>query len=155
MLFPPPNVTGNLHLGHALTITIQDAIVRWRLMNGYRVVWVPGFDHAGIATQVQVERKLLNERKLTRHHLGREQFINEVHKWKDEYFTTLLLFLLKYFNVLLFLLINRTLLLNRKKETIREQMIKLNAMVNWNYEYFTMDEVSLLQDIDSSQFLTA
>ncbi len=83
MLFPPPNVTGNLHLGHALTTTIQDVIVRWKLMNKFKVVWVPGYDHAGIATQVVVEKKLWNERKLTRHDIGREAFIGEVFKWKD------------------------------------------------------------------------
>ena len=84
MLFPPPNVTGDLHLGHAITLTIQDAIVRWKLMNNNRVVWVPGFDHAGIATQVVVEKKLWNERKLTRHEIGKEKFIEEVFEWKEE-----------------------------------------------------------------------
>ena len=84
MLFPPPNVTGDLHLGHAITLTIQDAIVRWKLMNRHRVVWVPGFDHAGIATQVVVEKKLWNEKKLTRHDLGKERFIQEVFEWKEE-----------------------------------------------------------------------
>lgn len=84
MLFPPPNVTGDLHLGHAITLTIQDAIVRWKLMNKNRVVWVPGFDHAGIATQVVVEKKLWNEKKLTRYDLGREKFIQEVFDWKNE-----------------------------------------------------------------------
>lgn len=62
MLFPPPNVTGNLHLGHAITGTIQDSIVRWKLMNNYRVFWIPGYDHAGIATQVVVEKKIWNEK---------------------------------------------------------------------------------------------
>ena len=84
MLFPPPNVTGDLHLGHAITLTIQDAIVRWKLMNNNRVVWIPGFDHAGIATQVVVEKKIWNEKKLTRHDLGKEKFIQEVFQWKDE-----------------------------------------------------------------------
>jgi len=84
MLFPPPNVTGNLHLGHALTATIQDVLVRWKLMKKFRVVWVPGYDHAGIATQVVVEKKLWTDRKLTRHDLGREAFIEEVFKWKNK-----------------------------------------------------------------------
>ncbi len=84
MLFPPPNVTGDLHLGHAITLTIQDAIVRWKLMNKHRVVWVPGFDHAGIATQVVVEKKLWNEKKLTRHDLGIDKFTQEVFDWKNE-----------------------------------------------------------------------
>ncbi len=84
MLFPPPNVTGDLHLGHAITLTIQDAIVRWKLMNKNRVIWIPGFDHAGIATQVVVEKKLWNEKKLTRHDLGKEKFTREVFDWKNE-----------------------------------------------------------------------
>ena len=84
MLFPPPNVTGDLHLGHAITLTIQDSIVRWKLMNKNRVIWVPGFDHAGIATQVVVEKKIWNEKKQTRHDLGREKFLQEVFQWKDE-----------------------------------------------------------------------
>ena len=82
---PPPNVTGSLHLGHALTVAVQDLLCRWHRMRGYNVLWIPGTDHAGIATQVVVEKKLKKERNQTRHDLGRENFVSEVHKWKDQY----------------------------------------------------------------------
>ena len=72
MVLPPPNVTGALHIGHALTVAIQDVLARWRRMRGDAVVWVPGLDHAGIATQTVVEKRLAKERGLTRHDLGRE-----------------------------------------------------------------------------------
>lgn len=71
IVIPPPNVTGALHIGHALTNSIQDTITRWRRMSGYNTVWVPGTDHAGIATQTVVEKKLQKERGITRHDLGR------------------------------------------------------------------------------------
>ena len=71
----PPNVTGALHIGHALTNSIQDTIVRWRRMGGYEALWVPGTDHAGIATQTVVEKKLQREEGITRHDLGREKFL--------------------------------------------------------------------------------
>uniref|UniRef100_A0A0E0CU02 valine--tRNA ligase n=1 Tax=Oryza meridionalis TaxID=40149 RepID=A0A0E0CU02_9ORYZ len=89
-VLPPPNVTGALHIGHALTVAIEDAIIRWRRMSGYNALWVPGVDHAGIATQVVVEKKLMREKKLTRHDIGREEFVYEVLKWKDEYGGTIL-----------------------------------------------------------------
>ncbi|KAJ3213953.1 hypothetical protein HDU67_002261 [Dinochytrium kinnereticum] len=82
---PPPNVTGSLHLGHALTIAIQDTLMRWSRMQGKSALYVPGCDHAGIATQVVVEKKLMRERGITRHSLGREAFIEEVWKWKEQY----------------------------------------------------------------------
>ena len=85
IVIPPPNVTGSLHLGHALTNSVQDTIVRWRRMSGYEVLWVPGTDHAGIATQTVVEKKLARERGITRHDIGREKFLEEVYKWVDEY----------------------------------------------------------------------
>ncbi|KAF5399796.1 hypothetical protein PHET_06897 [Paragonimus heterotremus] len=84
MVIPPPNVTGNLHLGHALTNSIEDAITRWNRMHGKTTLWLPGCDHAGIATQVVVEKKLWRERNLTRHDLGREAFVEEIWKWKEE-----------------------------------------------------------------------
>ncbi|VDP82315.1 unnamed protein product [Echinostoma caproni] len=84
MVIPPPNVTGNLHLGHALTNSIEDAITRWHRMNGRTTLWLPGCDHAGIATQVVVEKKLWRELKKTRHDLGRDAFIEEVWRWKEE-----------------------------------------------------------------------
>ncbi|KAM0058269.1 putative valine--tRNA ligase [Helianthus debilis subsp. tardiflorus] len=77
-VLPPPNVTGALHIGHALTAAIQDTMIRWRRMSGYNTLWVPGMDHAGIATQVVVEKKLMRTRNLTRHDIGRENFISEV-----------------------------------------------------------------------------
>uniref|UniRef100_A0A672MX66 Valine--tRNA ligase n=1 Tax=Sinocyclocheilus grahami TaxID=75366 RepID=A0A672MX66_SINGR len=84
MCIPPPNVTGSLHLGHALTNAIQDCLTRWHRMRGETTLWNPGCDHAGIATQVVVEKKLMRERKMTRHDLGRGNFIQEVWKWKNE-----------------------------------------------------------------------
>ena len=74
-MIPPPNVTGTLHLGHALTMAVEDCIVRWHRMNGKTTLWNPGCDHAGIATQVVVEKRLKKERNLSRHDLGREEFI--------------------------------------------------------------------------------
>jgi valyl-tRNA synthetase len=73
IVIPPPNVTGALHIGHALTNAVQDTIVRWRRMSGYNVLWVPGTDHAGIATQTVVEKKLQKEQGVTRHDLGETQ----------------------------------------------------------------------------------
>tara|TARA_B110000977_G_scaffold196645_1_gene277418 strand:+ start:8131 stop:9435 length:1305 start_codon:yes stop_codon:yes gene_type:complete len=82
IVIPPPNVTGALHIGHALTNSIQDTIVRWRRMSGYEALWVPGTDHAGIATQTVVEKKLHREDGITRHDLGREKFLERVFEWK-------------------------------------------------------------------------
>lgn len=82
---PPPNVTGVLHLGHGLTNAIQDTLIRWNRMKGLCTLYLPGCDHAGIATQAVVEKKLWKEEKLTRHDLGREEFIKRVWNWKDEY----------------------------------------------------------------------
>ncbi len=84
IVIPPPNVTGSLHMGHALNATLQDVLVRWRRMQGARALWLPGTDHAGIATQNVVERELAKE-KTDRHQLGREEFIKRVWKWKGEY----------------------------------------------------------------------
>uniref|UniRef100_A0A670HVP5 Valine--tRNA ligase n=1 Tax=Podarcis muralis TaxID=64176 RepID=A0A670HVP5_PODMU len=84
MCIPPPNVTGSLHLGHALTNAIQDSLTRWHRMKGETTLWNPGCDHAGIATQVVVEKKLWKEQRKTRHDLGRELFVEAVWKWKTE-----------------------------------------------------------------------
>ena len=84
IILPPPNVTGQLHLGHALDHTIQDALARWKRMSGFNVLWMPGTDHAGIATQSVVERELKKE-GLTRQQLGREKFVERVWEWKHEY----------------------------------------------------------------------
>ncbi|KAL8036187.1 hypothetical protein ABFS82_12G140100 [Erythranthe guttata] len=111
IVLPPPNVTGALHIGHALTAAIQDTIIRWKRMSGYNTLWVPGMDHAGIATQVVVEKKLWREMKLTRQDVGREGFIAEVWKWKNEYGGTIL-----------------------------KQLRRLGASLDWSRECFTMDE---------------
>ncbi|MGE3818509.1 MAG: valine--tRNA ligase [Isosphaeraceae bacterium] len=85
IVIPPPNVTGALHLGHALNNTIQDILIRWRRMQGYDALWMPGTDHAGIATQAVVERRLLEEEKQTRHDLGRDALVERIWRWKEEY----------------------------------------------------------------------
>ncbi|XP_043940397.1 valine--tRNA ligase, mitochondrial [Protopterus annectens] len=110
LCIPPPNVTGSLHLGHALTVAIEDALTRWKRMQGCKVLWVPGCDHAGIATQAVVERKLLKERGLLRHELGREEFLQEVWRWKDE-----------------------------KGDEIYQQLKRLGASLDWDRACFTMD----------------
>ena len=84
IMMPPPNVTGSLHMGHALNITLQDSLVRYKRMNGYRVCWVPGTDHAGIATQNVVEKALQKEGK-SRHEMTRETFLDHVWTWKNQY----------------------------------------------------------------------
>jgi len=110
MVIPPPNVTGKLHLGHALTNSVEDAITRYHRMNGKMTLWVPGSDHAGIATQVVVEKKLAREEGLSRHDLGREKFLEKVFKWKDEY-----------------------------GGAIYNQLRKLGSSVDWDRVTFTMD----------------
>jgi valyl-tRNA synthetase len=110
IMIPPPNVTGILHMGHALNNTIQDILVRWRKMQGRNVVWMPGTDHAGIATQNVVERALRKEGK-TREDLGRDAFIDRVWEWKEEY-----------------------------GSTITRQLRSLGCACDWERERFTMDE---------------
>lgn len=85
IVIPPPNVTGALHMGHALNNTLQDVLIRWRRMQGYNALWVPGTDHAGIATQAVVEKRILAEEKKTRRDLGREELIKRIWQWKDQY----------------------------------------------------------------------
>src|ERR1700680_4093308 len=85
IVIPPPNVTGALHLGHALNNTLQDVLIRWRRMQGYNTLWMPGTDHAGIATQAVVERRLRDEENKTRHDLGREELVRRIWQWKDQY----------------------------------------------------------------------
>ncbi len=85
IVIPPPNVTGALHLGHALNNTIQDILIRWRRMQGYDALWMPGTDHAGIATQAVVEKRLREEEGKTRHDVGREGLVERIWAWKDEY----------------------------------------------------------------------
>ncbi len=110
IVIPPPNVTGILHMGHALNNTIQDVLIRWWRMQGKNALWVPGTDHAGIATQNVVERKLAKEGK-SRHDLERESFLEEVWEWKEEYGSTII-----------------------------NQLKKLGSSCDWDRERFTMDE---------------
>lgn len=110
IVMPPPNVTGVLHMGHALNHTIQDVLIRWKRMQGYNVSWVPGVDHAGIATQNVVERKIREEGS-DRHEMGREEFLERVWQWKKEY-----------------------------GATITRQLRKIGASCDWERERFTMDE---------------
>jgi len=85
IVIPPPNVTGALHLGHALNNSLQDILIRWRRMQGFNALWMPGTDHAGIATQAVVERRLREEEGKSRHDLGREELVRRIWAWKDEY----------------------------------------------------------------------
>jgi len=85
IVIPPPNVTGALHMGHALNNTLQDILTRWRRMQGYNALWVPGTDHAGIATQAMVEKRIREEEGKTRHDLGREEMVRRIWAWKDQY----------------------------------------------------------------------
>jgi valyl-tRNA synthetase len=85
IVIPPPNVTGALHLGHALNNILQDVLIRWRRMQGFNAMWMPGTDHAGIATQAVVERRLRDEENKTRHDLGREELVKRIWQWKDQY----------------------------------------------------------------------
>ena len=85
IVIPPPNVTGALHLGHALNNTLQDVVIRFKRMQGYNTLWMPGTDHAGIATQAVVERRLKEEENKTRHDLGREALVARIWAWKEQY----------------------------------------------------------------------
>ena len=107
---PPPNVTGTLHMGHAFNQTIMDSLTRYHRMRGDNTLWVPGTDHAGIATQIVVERQL-EQQKVSRHDLGRKNFVAKVWEWKEE-----------------------------SGSTITNQMRRMGASVDWSHEYFTMDE---------------
>jgi len=110
MVIPPPNVTGRLHMGHALNHTLQDLIARYKRMNGFNVLWLPGTDHAGIATQNVVERELRKEGK-SRYDLGREAFVKRTWEWKEKYGTA-----------------------------ITQQIRKMGASCDWGRERFTLDE---------------
>ena len=110
IVMPPPNVTGQLHMGHALDNTLQDILTRWRRMQGYNALWLPGTDHAGIATQARVEEQLAKE-GTNKYELGREKFLERVWQWKELY-----------------------------GNTITTQLRKLGASCDWDRERFTMDE---------------
>ncbi len=112
IVIPPPNVTGALHLGHALNNTLQDILIRWRRMQGYDCLWMPGTDHAGIATQAVVEKRLLEEEKKTRHDLGREALVERIWAWKDEY-----------------------------EKRILSQLRLMGCSCDWDRTRFTLDEV--------------
>lgn len=110
IILPPPNVTGHLHIGHALDHTIQDVMIRWKRMSGFNALWLPGTDHAGIATQSVVERELAKENK-NRLEMGREEFLNRVWAWKEQY-----------------------------GDRIYTQMKRLGDSVDWDRKTFTLDE---------------
>jgi len=108
---PPPNVTGELHLGHAMFVSVEDLMIRYHRMKGYSALWVPGTDHAGIATQLMVERELLRKEEITREELGREKFLERTWEWKKKY-----------------------------GGMITNQIRRLGASCDWDRERFTMDE---------------
>ena len=111
IVMPPPNVTGQLHMGHALDSTLQDILTRYKRMQGYSALWLPGTDHAGIATQIKVEEELRTKEGLTRYDLGREKFLERVWAWKEKY-----------------------------GSRIVEQQKKLGVSCDWSRSRFTMDE---------------
>jgi len=111
IVMPPPNVTGQLHMGHAMDATLQDTLIRFKRMQGYDTLWVPGVDHAGIATQIKVEEELRTKEGLSRYDLGREKFLERVWEWKHKY-----------------------------GNRIVEQQKKLGASCDWDRAAFTMDE---------------
>ena len=111
IVMPPPNVTGQLHMGHAMDATLQDTLIRFKRMQGYAALWVPGTDHAGIATQIKVEEELRKKEGLSRHDLGREKFLERVWDWKHKY-----------------------------GNRIVEQQKKLGSSCDWQRARFTMDE---------------
>ena len=111
IVIPPPNVTGQLHMGHAFDETLQDILIRTKRMQGYEALWMPGTDHAGIATQIKVEENLRKEEGLTRYDLGREEFLKRVWAWKDKF-----------------------------GNRIISQLKKLGTSCDWDRERFTMDE---------------
>ena len=90
IMIPPPNVTGALHVGHAFNNTLQDILVRWHRMRGFNTLWQPGQDHAGIATQLQVEKMLAETQQPGRRELGREAFLGKIWEWKGEYGSTII-----------------------------------------------------------------
>ena len=111
IVMPPPNVTGQLHMGHAMDSTLQDILTRFKRMQGYSALWLPGTDHAGIATQIKVEERLREEEHLTRYDLGREKFLERVWAWKEKY-----------------------------GNRIVEQQKKMGVSCDWSRSRFTMDE---------------
>ena len=111
IILPPPNITAKLHLGHAATIAIEDLFIRFHRLNGYRTLWLPGTDHAAIATQNVVEKKILKEENKTRHDLGRELFLEKTWSFVKE-----------------------------TQSTILDQIKKMGASIDWSRQAFTLDE---------------
>ena len=110
IVMPPPNITGKLHMGHALDNTLQDVLIRYKRMQGYNALWVPGTDHAAISTEVKVTNQLKDE-GIDKKELGREKFLERTWEWKEEY-----------------------------GGTITEQLKKIGTSCDWDRERFTMDE---------------
>ncbi len=111
IVIPPPNITGQLHMGHALDNTLQDILIRWHRMQGHNTLWMPGYDHAGLATQIKVEEVIKKEEGKTRYDLGREEFLKRVWEWKDQY-----------------------------GDRIIHQLKQLGVSCDWERKRFTMDE---------------
>lgn len=112
VLMPPPNVTGKLHMGHALDATTQDTLIRYKRMKGYETLWIPGTDHAGISTQAVVEKLIWKQEKKNRHDLGRDEFLKRIWEWKEQYGT----------------------------EIVNQQQ-KMGISCDWDYSTFTLDEI--------------
>jgi len=110
IVIPPPNITGNLHMGHALVFTLHDILTRFKRAQGFDALWVPGVDHAGIATQIVVERQLKETEGKSRYDLGREAFVQRLWDWKDQ-----------------------------NQGAIENQLRRLGASVDWTRKRFTMD----------------
>ena len=110
IVMPPPNVTGNLHLGHAMNNTVQDILIRWKRMKGYSTLWIPGTDHASISTEAKVVAKLKSQGK-EKEKIGREEFLKEAWNWTDEY-----------------------------GGNIKKQLEKLGISCDWSRDSFTLDE---------------
>ena len=111
IVIPPPNITGQLHMGHALDNTLQDILIRWHRMMGHNTLWMPGYDHAGLATQIKVEEVIKKEEGKTRYDLGREEFLKRVWTWKEQY-----------------------------GDRIINQLKHLGVSCDWERKRFTMDE---------------
>jgi len=111
IVIPPPNVTGVLHKGHAVPMTLQDILIRWKRMQGHNTLWMPGTDHAGISANAVVERNLAAEEGVNRFQIGREKFLEKMWDWK-----------------------------HRTHKIITEQLEKLGASLDWERERFTLDE---------------
>ena len=112
VVIPPPNVTAALHMGHALNNTLQDILIRWKRMQGYNTMWMPGTDHAGIATQTVVEKRALEEEGKKRTDFGRDVFVGKIQAWKDQY-----------------------------EAQITEQLKAMGCSCDWDRQRFTMDRV--------------